>query len=482
MEAFILEWHWFFLAADLIIDILTTVHVVLYKRDSRSAIGWVGVIWLTPLIGCLFYYVLGINRIQRHARRLRRRTAARRERSAISDSSAEDLAPPVTPEVPHLSPLIRLVHAITGQPLLPGNRVQPLYDGDQAYPAMLQAIADAKSSVTLSTYIFDNDCVGRLFVDALQQAVARGVEVRVLIDDVGAHYTWPSVLSLLRRTGVPAARFLPKLVPWGFAYANLCTHRKLLVVDGRIAFTGGMNLREGHRVSCSPKHPIRDVQFRVDGPAVDQLQGAFVDDWEFCTGEVLEGQLWFPGLTACGPVLARRIVSGPDDDLDKLRMVYLGALASARRHVWVVTPYFLPDAGLISALNVAALRGVQVDIVLPEQNNLRLVQWASMAQLWQVLEHGCRVWTTPPPFDHTKLLLVDGVWTLFGSANWDPRSLRLNFELDVECYDRALNVALEAAIHQRLQKARPITLTEVQNRPLLVKLRDGFARLLTPYL
>jgi cardiolipin synthase len=262
----------------------------------------------------------------------------------------------------------------------------------------------------------------------------------------------------------------------------LRNHRKTLVIDGRIGFIGGINLRAAHDLSVPSRYPVQDLHFRIDGPVVAQLQTVFVDDWSFCTGETLKGNHWFPKLKSPGRVLARGISSGPDDNNDKLRMTYLGALSCARTSVRIVTPYFLPDIGLISALNVTAMRGVQVDIILPEQNNLRFVQWASTAMLWQMLEHGCRIWLTPPPFDHTKLLLVDGVWTLLGSANWDPRSLRLNFEFDVECYDRELAASLENFVKSKLQKARPVTLADVNRRSLAVRLRDGIALLFTPYL
>jgi cardiolipin synthase len=157
-------------------------------------------------------------------------------------------------------------------------------------------------------------------------------------------------------------------------------------------------------------------------------------------------------------------------------------LACAQTSVVIVTPYFLPDAALVSALNVAAMRGVTVDIVLPGKNNLRLVQWACMAMLWQVLKHGCRVWFTPPPFDHTKLMLVDGGWSLVGSGNWDPRSLRLNFEFNIECHDRQLASQLAELADEKIAKARRITLEEVDSRGIPTRLRDGMARLLTPYL
>ena len=183
-----------------------------------------------------------------------------------------------------------------------------------------------------------------------------------------------------------------------------------------------------------------------------------------------------------GPVLARGIPNGPDDDFETLRLTLLGAIACARSSVYVVTPYFLPDASLIAALNVAVLRGVQVDLVLPAVNQLALVHWASAVFLRQVLERGCRVWLSPPPFDHTKLMLVDELWTLLGSANWDPRSLRLNFEFNVECYDRELATCLTDLVRSKMEKSRLLSLGDVDRRRLLAKLRDGVAGLFSPYL
>jgi cardiolipin synthase len=176
------------------------------------------------------------------------------------------------------------------------------------------------------------------------------------------------------------------------------------------------------------------------------------------------------------------VPDGPDEDFEKLRWTLLGALSIARYSVRIVTPYFLPDPPLVSALNLAAMRGVQVDIILPAKSNLPFVGWASRAMWWQVLEHGCRIWLTPPPFDHSKLTIVDDCWVLLGSANWDPRSLRLNFEYNLECYDLALAKQLEELVEAKRKTAHPVTLQEMDDRPLPVRLRDGVARLLTPYL
>jgi cardiolipin synthase len=308
------------------------------------------------------------------------------------------------------------------------------------------------------------------------------VEVRVLIDAAGTRYSWPSILRALRHEKVRHARFLPGFALWRLMSINLRTHRKILVVDGRIGFTGGMNIRAGHCLQKNPKHPVQDLHFRVDGPVVNQLQEAFADDWLFTTGEALRGEEWFPKIERSGSVLARGVIDGPDEDFEKLRWTLLAALAIARHSVRIMTPYFLPDQPIISALNVAAMRGVRVDIVLPERNNLPFVHWASRAIWWQVLEHGCNIWLAPPPFDHSKLMIVDGCWVLVGSANWDARSLRLNFEYNLECYDADLAARLENIFEEKRDAARRVTLEEVDARMMPCRLRDGIARLFTPYL
>jgi cardiolipin synthase A/B len=480
LKGLALLWPYVVVALALVLDVWAFGHAVLHKRDTRSAIAWAGLIWTVPLLGVAAYFLLGVNRIRRRARWLRDRPPSRR--AAPAGSAPEGLARLLPPEQAHLRTLARLVGDVTQRPLLPGNRVVPLGGDTPAYPAMLRAIDEASRSVALSTYIFDNDRAGARFVEALRRAVARGVEVRVLIDDVGARYSHPSVVRRLRRAGVPVALFLPRWLPWSAPFSNLRNHRKFLVIDGRCGFTGGMNIREGHDPDLKPRDPIRDLHFRVEGPVVAHLQEVFAEDWAFCTRELLQGERWFPPLGPAGTVLARGIADGPDEDFEKLRLTLLGALACAQSSALIVTPYFLPDPGLITALNVAALRGAAVDIVLPERNNLKLVQWASAALLWQVLERGCRVWLSPPPFDHSKLMVVDGAWALVGSANWDPRSLRLNFEFDLECYDRELAAALEGVGWGLIRRARRVTLEAADGRGLATKLRDGLARLLSPYL
>ena len=468
---------WPHLAAgfDFLAALLASAHALLHKRDTRAATLWIAFIWLLPLFGPILYLVLGVNRI-------RRRAVSLGVHKTFSRPIPKNLGEPEHEGAEHLKMLARTVSRIVTPPLTTGNKIQPLVNGDEAFPAMLAAIESAQKSVSLSTYIFDNDATGRTFVEALGRAVGRGVEARVLIDSAGARYSWPPITHKLRRAGVRTARFLPSLAPWRVATINLRNHRKSLVVDGKIAFTGGMNIRRGNVLADKPKHPVQDLQFRVGGPVVAQLQEAFANDWAFCTGEVLDGDIWFPHLSSCGNSVARVITDGPDVDFEKLRWTLLAALAEAQTSVQILTPYFLPDTTLVSALNLAALRGVRVDIILPARNNLPFVHWASRALWWQVLKRGCRLWLTPPPFDHSKLMIVDGHWVLLGSANWDARSLRLNFELNVECYGRDLAHDMTAVIGKKLRGAREVTLSEMDGRPLPAKLRDAIARLFSPYL
>ncbi len=475
-------WHITFAGLALLLSLAASAHAVLYKRDSRSAIAWVGFIWLVPILGAALYFMLGINRLRRQAVLLRRHLERYHAHEAQPGCPPEELHRHLPGHTGHLNMLVRVVGGVVERPLLPGNRIEPLLNGDEAFPAMLEAIQQARQTLSFCTYIFDRDDIGLVFARALGEARRRGVEVRVLIDATGSRYSFPTIVRTLRREGVACARFLAFAALWNLMSLNLRTHRKILVADGRVAFTGGLNIRAGHCLERHPRSPVQDTHFRVRGPVVTQLQEVFADDWLFTTGEALRGEGWFPKLEAAGQVLARGVPDGPDEDFEKLRWTLLGALSIARYSVRIVTPYFLPDAPMVSALNLAALRGVKVDIILPARSNLPFVDWASRAMWWQVLEHGCRIWLTPPPFDHSKLMIVDGCWVLLGSANWDPRSLRLNFEFNLECYDLELAHRLEERIEASQKAARRVTIEEMDNRPLPARLRDGVARLLTPYL
>lgn len=456
----------------LILALGVTGHVLLNKREVAAATAWIAFALIAPVWGALFYFMFGINRVVRRAQKAR--TARPPRRPAAEHHHVHDL-----PD--RIAALERAVRRITGRKAEQRNAIAIYHDGDEAYPVMLEAIAAARNSVALSSYIMRHDGIGERFAGALAAAQGRGVAVRVLVDGIGSGYFSP-IKRRLDALGVPAAQFMHSALPWRMPFLNLRSHKKLLVIDGTVGFTGGMNIADQNLVVENPTSPVADTHFRFEGPVVTQLLDVFTHDWSFATGEDIEGEGWFPepDETGAGEILARVITSGPDQDLEKIRSVLMEACACAQTSIKVMTPYFLPGAETMSALTLAALRGVRVDMIVPQRSDHRFVDLAMRAHIAPLIEAGVRFWLGPAPFNHSKLMVVDQRWSLVGSANWDMRSLRLNFEMNVEVYDEALALELDAFM-LRHQKTK-LKLRDLTGRSLPVKLRDAALRLLLPYI
>lgn len=451
------------------LGVLASCHALLNKRRPRSAFGWIAVCLMFPLAGALLYFFFGVNRTRRRAMRLR-------DNEPLTAFAAEHVAEP--PDA--YADLARLGRTVSGLDLLGGNAVEVLHCGERAYPAMLAAIEDATRLVFLSSYIFDADDTGQAFADALGRAAARGVDVRVLLDGVGELYSWPRARHMLARRGVTVRRFLPPhILPPSFML-NLRNHRKLLVVDDRVGFTGGMNISDRHLAAREDNaRRVVDVHFAVRGPVLAGLLGLFMSDWRFAGGQEDEPEL---EPAAAGTARCRAIADGPDEELDRLLLLIVGAIGLARRRVAIMTPYFIPPRELLGALQTAALRGVDVAILLPGRNNLFFMHRATRHLLWELLQRGVRVYQQPGPFVHSKMLLVDDEYAQVGSANLDPRSLRLNFELALEVLDRDLVGRLGAHFEQARAAAAEVTLAQVDGRRTATRLVDGLAWLFSPYL
>ncbi len=468
---------WLLSSVHVGLALAVTLHALMKKEEVHTAVAWIGLAWLAPFGGAFAYWLLGINRIGRTGVAL----GLPKAWQGAGDAAEAFAVPADAVEAP-LAGVARVGREIMGKSLLGGNSVHPLVDGDTAYPAMLAAIDGAQRSITLQTYIFHNDEAGDAFVEALARAHARGVQVRVLVDAVGARYRPAGVLKRLRAQGIGCALFLRPAITRLLSHINLRNHRKILVVDGVVGFTGGMNISANHWLGRHPVAPAHCLHFEVRGPVVTDMQRTFATDWAFTTRERLQGAPWFAPPVSSGAVLARGVTDGPDADIGHMRQVILGALAAARQRVCIVTPYFLPDEVVLSTLQTTALRGVEVDIVLPVRSNLPLLDWAMRPQCDELLAAGCRIHLSPPPFDHGKLFVVDRAWALIGSTNWDARSLRLNFEYNLECYDAGLAGLLLPLVDARIARATRLDADTLARQRLPVRLRNRLVWLLSPYL
>jgi len=469
----------------LLLAIAAGVHVVLNKQNEGAAFSWLGVILLSPLLGAGLYWLFGINRIRRRARADRPDVATRLPPHRDAELDVEGLLPEAVCEslAPRWRQLMRLGVAIHPEVYVSGNALELLENGDAAYPRMLAAIEAATDTVRLSSYIFTNDAIGKRFIEALVAANERGVQVRVLIDGVGISYGlgWVRVDRALRKRGVAAVRFLSAFSTAGTRFLNLRNHRKILVVDGNVAFLGGLNIRAHNLLLDGGRHATQDVHFAVRGPVIAQIDRAFREDWRFAAKERLT-PIGLPAAVPAeaGSVDARVLLDGPDEDYAKLQMTMVAVINASRHRIVVVTPYFLPDRSVLGALQLAALRGVQIDVIVPKRNNLPPVGWAMQANVWRLLDYGIRLHESPPPFDHSKLFLVDDLWCLIGSSNWDARSLELNFEINLECYDVAFNAEVSRLVEAKRRGATRVT--EASEHSLPIRLRNNFFRLFSPYL
>lgn len=453
-----------------------TAHILLKKDDVKSSIGWIGLVWMAPVLGSVIYVLFGINRIRRRALSLRNKGPDIFTLTGKSEAEIEKEIP-----APFLQ-LMRLGYKAHPQRFSLGNEAEPFVNGDAAYPAMCRLIASARKEVLLQSYIFDNDKAGQMFLPALKQAVKNGAKVKMLIDGVGLNYSKPTIAAAVKKIkGVEFAVFLPSKSPVNLPFVNLRNHRKMLIVDGKEAFFGGMNVAEGNLVAAQPKEPICDVTFRVRGPVVDQMSRVFEEDWIFAGKKHFIPASFRVKGRLPGRIPARIIPDGPDSDFGKIEMMVLGALSCAQKKVQIVTPYFLPEANILSALETAAMRGVDVEIVLPSKSNIFGMDRAMRANFAPLLARGIKIYRTRPPFDHSKIMLVDGIWLFFGSANWDVRSFKLNFECNLECLDEKLGAQTAQIIAHKKSNARQEKYADHAHPPIIQKLLDNAFKLLTPY-
>jgi len=372
----------------------------------------------------------------------------------------------------------RTMGVLLGPGLLEGNLVDVLLNGDEIFPAMLEAIHGAKKTITFETFIYWSGSIGREFADALADRARAGVKVHVLLDWVGSDRMDASQLSLMEQAGVQVRKY-HKPLWYQVGRLNNRTHRKLLVVDGRVGFTGGVGIADewtGH--AQDPAH-WRDSHYRVEGPVVAQMQAVFMDNWIKVSGDVLHGADYFPALEPVGVGKAHIFSSSPSGGSESMRLMYLLAISAASQSIHLSSAYFVPDALTIKAIADAAKRGVVVQIIIPGRHiDSELVRRASRALWSPLLEAGVEIYEYQPTMYHCKAMIVDGLWATVGSTNFDPRSFNLNDEANLSYYDAAFAGRQIEIFQADLARSRQITLQEWTDRPLAERVWEHAASLL----
>lgn len=455
------------------IALASALHALLNKKDSVSALGWVTFCLVLPLIGPVFYLVFGINRIMAAAK-------DSYHPALVTDSDKQFIDPAQT----DFRAYAAVGQMVTASGLHSCDDLQVLENGECSFPAMLADIASAKKKIYLTTYIFQNDEIGQNFYESLCAAQARGVDVRLLLDGLGGIAYPPTLWRKLRRSELNMRYFNPITLLPPSLHINLRNHRKILVVDGKIAYTGGQNITDRHNIN-KPNNPkcARDLHFRLTGKIVDDLERAFLRDWYHRVDDLHEAEFSPSNESRSeSAIWTRLILDGPNEHLDKLNEVLLGVFSAAQKQIWIMTPYFLPGPVLIGALQAASLRGVDVRIFLPERTNIHLAHYAAQHTLPHLLDKDLTIYLQPPPFIHTKAILVDDCYSLIGSANLDPRSLRLNFELGVEVFSHEFASRIADYFDVCQKSARRITSENSVTLSLPIRIRNAVAWLFSPYL
>lgn len=454
--------------------VVVAVWIALQRREPAATLAWILGLAALPYVGFAIYYVFGPRRIQRS--RLRRLRARARLDAAVG--RVRD-APGDPPPADALA-LIRLGTQMNGMPLSSCSNVRLLVDGGQTFEAIVAAIHAARHHVHVEYYIFVDDATGMAIIDALIERSAAGVEVRLLVDAVGVRLR-RSTLKRMRLAGVELAYFHPVAALRLRPLVNLRTHRKIVVCDGVVGFTGGINVTADHDERINPK-AFRDTHIRLEGLAVRWLQVVFLEDWHYTTNRGPISDAYFPDVIEPGTHPVQIVASGPDSSEEAILRMYFAAIASAETSVTAQTPYFVPDEAIRTALTTAALRGVDVRVMVPQYSDSRLVTAAARSYFDEMLRAGVRVYEYLPRMLHAKTLVVDGMFAAVGTANLDNRSFRLNFEVTAVVHGAPIAAELTTLFEADLEHCREVRLSERKRVRFPMRLQEALARLLSPLL
>lgn len=467
-----------------ILNIIISIDILLDNRDSSSTIAWIMVLFLFPGIGIFLYLYIG-----RNHRKQKTFIKKRREDYIILDNLLrEQLSSINYGELfkknfsDTRGKLIPLLLNNTKSPITMNNKVKVLQNGEITFTEMLDAINNAKEHIHMEYFIIKDSHIGRKFQQALIEKAKEGVEVRLIYDAVGSFKLRSSFVTPLRQAGVSVKSFLPVTLPFFGSRLNYRNHRKILVIDGKVGFVGGINIGDEYLGKNKKMGFWRDTHLKLQGEAVYVLQGIFLADWHFVSKENIDDLKYFPSQGYCGEKIVQIASSGPDSYWASIHQAYFSAINSARDRIYITTPYLVPDEGILLALKTAALRGVDVRLLIPIKPDHRTVFWASKSHFEELLEAGVRIYQYGKGFVHGKVFIVDNNFTSIGTANLDIRSFKLNFEVNAFIYDKETNLKMAKDFFEDLRVSNRVILEEYKNRALISKILESIARVFSPIL
>jgi cardiolipin synthase len=452
--------------------------IVMQRRSPAATIAWLLVLSFLPIVGLGVYRLIGPQRL--HRRKLRRRMSRKLVEEAVGAMQEIESDSPMRQR----EQLARIAIAAGEAPPLRADTVELITDGSAKYLAMAEAFEAARHHIHIEYYIWENDQIGRRIRDQLIARAKAGVQVRVIVDSTGSFGIRRRFFDPLVAAGGEVAWFNPiSLFQIRRRRADFRSHRKLIVCDGRVGLTGGMNIADGHTTEFTGPKAWRDTHLRLTGSAVRVLQRIFAEDWLFATDrELPRGGGYFPTPRDVGEEVVQIISSGPDLETFAIHKVFFAAINQADTRIWLTTPYFVPDDAVLSALVSAAMRGIDVRIIVPAHGDSRLVDFAARSYFPEMLAAGARMFEYQPSFIHSKTFLIDDDIAVIGTANLDNRSFRLDFELAAVCYSQVVNAQIDAIFRTDLKECREVQASQLERLPFFTRLGQAGARLLSPLL
>jgi cardiolipin synthase len=466
----------------LVTAIPVAIMIILEKRSPFKTIAWVLVLILIPIFGLVFYLFFGQEfRKQKLFSRRGVKSLGKIRRLSIKqlrDIERTDLQ--FSPDVLEKKNIIRLLLNNSDSLLTTGNQCKILNNGAETFRAIFDAIKSARHHIHLEYYIIDDDKIGNQLKNLLINKSKQGVEVRIIVDDVGSWDLKEKFFNELRNAGIEIYPFMEVRFPRLTSRVNFRNHRKILIVDGKIGFTGGINVADRY-IQGKPKiGPWRDTHLEITGDAVAAMQVVFAADWYFVINDNLAGEKYFPPLSEGNGTPVQISASGPDSDWENIEQAYLAAILSARKYVYLTSPYLMPPQTLVSALKTAALSGVDVRIIIPEKSDAITPKWCSFSYIEQFLEAGIKIYFYQKGFIHSKTLMIDDVFSTIGTTNLDFRSLETNFEINAFIYERKFTRLMLKYFIADLRNSHEVKLTDWEKRPWHFKLRESLAHIVSP--